>query len=301
MTTAIEWVKDKDGKSGETWNPITGCSKCSPGCKNCYAERMAKRLKAMGQPQYQNVVDNNGWTGQIEFVKGAFLKPIERKKPTTYFVNSMSDLFHEGLDGGRLWHIFHIMNSCPQHIFQILTKRSERLLELSSAIEWTENIWMGVSVENAKYIYRINHLRKTGAALKFLSLEPLLGPLPDLDLSGIDWVIVGGESGPGARPMHPNWARDIRDQCLQVDVPFFFKQWGGWSPSNPGTAKGNAPRYAGFLAEDGHFIEKISDSHSDKAYQSISYVRKKQAGSLLDGREWKEMPGGGKNATINER
>lgn len=216
----IEWTE-------RTWNPITGCTKISPGCANCYALRMAKRLKAMGQPQYQDVVDNNGWTGQIEFVKGVFLKPLERKKPTTYFVDSMSDLFHEGLNGGLLWHIFHVMHSCPQHTFQILTKRSERLLELSPAIEWTENIWMGVSVETSDYTSRINHLRETEAAIKFLSLEPLLGPLPQLNLSGIDWVIVGGESGPGARPIKARWVRDIRDQCLQAGVPFFFKSWGG--------------------------------------------------------------------------
>jgi protein gp37 len=211
--SSIEWTES-------TWNPLTGCDKISPGCKHCYAERMAKRLQAMGQPNYAN-----GF--KLTMHEHVLEKPLEWKTPQTIFVNSMSDLFHKGVPAAFIQRAFDVMLRANWHRFQVLTKRSERLLELSSVIDWSDNVWMGVSVENANYAFRIDHLRETGAKVKFLSLEPLLGPLPHLDLGGISWVIVGGESGPGARKMDEEWVKEIRNQCLSARVPFFFKQWGG--------------------------------------------------------------------------
>ena len=211
--SSIEWTKS-------TWNPVTGCTKISPGCKHCYAERMALRLQAMKQPNYAD-----GFKVAIHWQ--VLNLPLKWKKQQTIFVNSMSDLFHEGVPLSFILEVFDVMRQASWHHFQILTKRSERLAELSTELWWPENVWMGVSVENASYTFRIQHLRSIRAALKFLSLEPLLGPLPNLDLSGIDWVIVGGESGPMARPMDKAWVTDIRDQCQEAGVPFFFKQWGG--------------------------------------------------------------------------
>ncbi|MCL5882972.1 MAG: phage Gp37/Gp68 family protein [Actinobacteria bacterium] len=211
--STIEWTQ-------ATWNPVTGCTKASPGCRNCYAERMTRRLQAMGQRNYVN-----GFKPAVH--EHALSLPLHWKKPRTVFVNSMSDLFHRDIAGDFIQRVFNVMWQADWHVFQVLTKRSERLLELSGHLPWPDNIWMGVSVENADYAYRIDHLRATAAATKFLSLEPLLGPIPGLNLEGIDWVIVGGESGPGARPMDPSWVTDIRDQCAKAGVPFFFKQWGG--------------------------------------------------------------------------
>ena len=212
-TSKIEWTES-------TWNPVTGCNKVSPGCKHCYAERMAKRLKAMGQANYANGFEVTLQEHMLE-------RPLQMKKPQHIFVNSMSDLFHEKVPLEYIQRVFDVMNRASWHNFQVLTKRSERLLELSHEFDWAENIWMGVSVETETYTYRINHLRETDARIKFLSLEPLLGPLNNLDLNSIDWVIVGGESGPGARPIEEKWVIDIRDKCLKAKVPFFFKQWGG--------------------------------------------------------------------------
>jgi len=206
----IEWTES-------TWNPVTGCNKISPGCKHCYAERMALRLQAMGQPNYVAGFELSLHEHMLE-------RPLQWKKPQVIFVNSMSDLFHDDVPLSFIEKVFHVMRQANWHQFQVLTKRSERLMNLSPR---SDNVWMGVSVENADYTFRIDHLRNTGATTKFLSLEPLLGPLPDLDLSSIDWVIVGGESGPGARPMQQKWVTEIRDQCLVANVPFFFKQWGG--------------------------------------------------------------------------
>ena len=211
--SSIEWTE-------ATWNPLTGCTKVSPGCANCYAERMARRLQAMGQPNYAN-----GFNLAIhEHMLGL---PLRWRTPQMVFVNSMSDLFHEVAPEAFIQRVFDVMRRASWHTFQVLTKRSRRLLALSNAIEWPGNVWMGVSVENQAYVHRIDHLRRTDARVRFLSLEPLLGPLPHLDLSGIDWVIVGGESGPRARPMMREWVLDIRDQCLEAGIPFFFKQWGG--------------------------------------------------------------------------
>lgn len=211
--SSIEWTES-------TWNPLTGCTKVSPGCKHCYAERMAKRLHAMGQPNYAN-----GF--KLTLHPQALEIPLSWKKPQMIFVNSMSDLFHKDVPVNFIQQVFDVMRRADWHTFQVLTKRSERLLELDPQIEWPDNVWMGVSVENQDYTFRIDHLRQTHARTRFLSLEPLLGPLPRLKLHRINWAIVGGESGPGARPILEEWVIDIRDQCLKAHVPFFFKQWGG--------------------------------------------------------------------------
>jgi len=218
--SAIEWTES-------TWNPVTGCSKVSPGCAHCYAETMTRRLKAMGQPNYVN-----GF--KLTMHEHVLKVPLGWKRPRTIFVNSMSDLFHEDVSVEFIMKTFEVMRQAHWHRFQVLTKRAERLAELNLKIIWTPNIWMGVSVEDQDYTFRIDRLRETGACVKFLSLEPLLGPLPDLNLEGIDWVIVGGESGPGARPMRKEWVIDIREQCLKARVPFFFKQWGGFNKKKAG-------------------------------------------------------------------
>ena len=209
----IEWTES-------TWNPLTGCTKISPGCKYCYAERMAKRLQAMGQANYVN-----GF--KLTLHERVLEKPLSWKKPQMIFVNSMSDLFHEEVPISFIKSVFSIMKRASWHTFQVLTKRSNRLIDLDSELLWPNNVWMGVSVETSRYDYRIDDLRQCSARTKFLSLEPLLGPLPDINLRSIDWVIVGGESGPGARPMKQDWALNIRNQCHEAKVPFFFKQWGG--------------------------------------------------------------------------
>lgn len=218
--SGIEWTES-------TWNPVTGCTKVSPGCKNCYAKRMAERLQAMGQVNYANGFDLTIQPHMLEL-------PLGWKKPQAVFVNSMSDLFHEHVPTAYIREVFNVMNRAYWHRFQVLTKRAERLITLNAELKWAPNIWMGVSVENDKYRSRIDELRSTWAHLKFLSLEPLLGPLRNLNLSDIDWVIVGGESGPKARPIDPAWVTDLRDQCRQARVPFFFKQWGGKNKKKTG-------------------------------------------------------------------
>ncbi len=218
--TKIEWTQC-------TWNPVTGCSKVSPGCLNCYAERMAKRLKAMGQPNYANGFDVTCHPHTLKL-------PLTWSRPMDVFVNSMSDLFHEEVPFEFVAEVFAVMRAAHWHRFQVLTKRSERLAELAGDLPWPPNVWMGVSVENADYLWRIDDLLRVPAAVRFLSLEPLLGPVSDLDLNGIGWVIVGGESGPGARPMRPEWVTEIRGRCLREKVPFFFKQWGGVNKKRAG-------------------------------------------------------------------
>ena len=211
--STIEWTES-------TWNPLTGCTKVSPGCRNCYAERMARRLQAMGQENYAN-----GF--KLTVHEHVLNLPLRWLKPQTIFVNSMSDLFHEDVPEDFIIQAFDVMRRAHWHRFQVLTKRSRRLLELNRLLRWPSNVWMGVSVENQKYCPRIDDLRATGALVKFLSLEPLLGRIVDIDFKGIDWVIVGGESGPGARLIKEEWVTDIRDQCVASGVSFFFKQWGG--------------------------------------------------------------------------
>ena len=218
--STIEWT-------GSTWNPVTGCNKISPGCKHCYAERMAKRLKAMGSPNYADGFKLKTHEHVLEL-------PLSWKKPQNIFVNSMSDLFHKNVPLEFIQKVFDVMNRAHWHTFQVLTKRSERLFQLDKHLKWAPNIWMGVSVENQNYIKRIDHLRCTNAHIKFLSLEPLLGPINTLNLKNIDWVIVGGESGPGARPMLEEWVIDIKEDCKYQNVPFFFKQWGGVNKKKAG-------------------------------------------------------------------
>src|SRR5580704_12736041 len=211
--SGIEWTD-------ATWNPVTGCSKVSPGCKHCYAERMAHRLQSMGQANYANGFDLTLQPHMLEL-------PLSWRKPRHIFVNSMSDLFHPDVPIDYIQQAFEVMRRAPWHRYQILTKRSDRLAALEGMLDWHRSIWMGVSVESDRYVRRIDDLRMTKAHIKFLSLEPLLGPLGKLDLTHIDWVIVGGESGPHARRMNSDWVRAIRDQCVAKNVPFFFKQWGG--------------------------------------------------------------------------
>lgn len=209
----IEWTQS-------TWNPVTGCSKISPGCKNCYAERMAARLQAMGSPRYRNGFKVTLQEDLVEL-------PLEWSQPKLIFVNSMSDLFHEDVPSDFIVKVFDTMKRADWHTFQVLTKRSERLLSISPYLPFPANVWVGVSVESPQYVYRIRDLARVPAAVRFLSIEPLLAPIPRLPLRSIDWVIVGGESGPGARPMKPEWVQQVRKQCKQKHVRFFFKQWGG--------------------------------------------------------------------------
>jgi len=219
-TTKIEWTE-------KTWNPVTGCTKISHGCKNCYAERMARRLKAMGNRNYINEFKVTTHDHSLGI-------PLRWKKPQMIFVNSMSDLFHEEIPETFIHDVFSVMDQAHWHTFQVLTKRAERLAELSPRISWPKNVWMGVSVESEKYLNRIDYLRQSDATIKFISLEPLLGPVGKFDTSGIDWVIVGGESGPKARPMLEQWVVQIRDHCMAHRLPFFFKQWGGTNKKKTG-------------------------------------------------------------------
>ncbi len=218
--SSIEWTE-------ATWNPVTGCTKISAGCKNCYAERMAKRLQAMGLPQY---ADGFRLTLQRE----ALGLPYRWRKPRTIFVNSMSDLFHKSVPVEFIEEVFQVMNDCTQHQFQVLTKRPERAAQIAGRLRWSPNIWLGTSVEDERVVHRIEPLTRVPASIRFLSLEPLLGPLEELDLDDIHWVIVGGESGPKARPMERDWVMDIKEQCGAQSVPFFFKQWGGRNKKKAG-------------------------------------------------------------------
>jgi protein gp37 len=209
----IEWTEC-------TWNPVTGCTKISPGCLNCYAERMARRLCAMGQPNYRNGFRPTPHPHMLDL-------PQHWRQSRMIFVNSMGDLFHKDVPLDFIRKVFDVMQRASQHCFQVLTKRSERLAQLSPQLPWPDNVWMGVTVENGDYAFRIEDLKQTAAAIKFISFEPLIGPVSQVSLDGINWAIVGGESGPGARPMQPEWVTDIRDRCLAEEIPFFFKQWGG--------------------------------------------------------------------------
>jgi protein gp37 len=218
--SGIEWTD-------ATWNPVTGCTKISPGCKHCYAERLATRLRAMGNPRYRDGFAVTLHADQLTL-------PLRWKRSKRIFVNSMSDLYHEAVPDDFIRRVFDVMLAAPQHVFQILTKRSDRVAALASSLPWAPNVWQGVSVENADYVSRIDDLREVPAAVRFLSVEPLLGPIRDLPLALIDWVIVGGESGGRRRPVDPEWVRGIRDQCVVAHVPFFFKQWGGRTPKSGG-------------------------------------------------------------------
>jgi protein gp37 len=227
--SSIEWTE-------VTWNPVTGCDRMSAGCKNCYALTLAKRLKAMGSAKYQ--LDGHPRTSGLGFGvtihPAALAEPNRWRQPRTVFVNSMSDLFHARVPVGFIRDVFDVMTGTPQHTYQILTKRSLRLRRIADQLNWPANVWMGVSVENADAMSRVEHLREVSAAVRFLSCEPLIGPLDGLKLTGIHWVIAGGESGPNHRPMQIEWARGIRDECNRASVPFFFKQWGGRTPKSLG-------------------------------------------------------------------
>lgn len=223
-TSRIEWTE-------QTWNPVVGCTKISPGCKHCYAETMSRRLKAMGVPGYED-----GF--KLRLMPQRLSEPLRRKKPTTYFVNSMSDLFHDGVPDDYIDQVFDVIRQTPQHTYQVLTKRAERMAEYFRNREVPRNAWMGVSVENRKDgVPRIDHLRQVPARIRFLSVEPLLQDIGQIDLTSIHWVIVGGESGPKARPMQLAWVESIRQQCEDQRAAFFFKQWGGWGADGQRRAK----------------------------------------------------------------
>ncbi len=211
--TKIEWTES-------SWNPATGCSKISIGCRNCYAERLALRLQKMGQKKYKN-----GFNVTLHYDE--LYRPLKWKKPNVIFVNSMSDLFHEDIPDEFIMEVFNPMNKAYWHTFQILTKRSKRLAKIADKLNWPENIWMGVTVETSKQIFRINDLCNVPAFVRFVSMEPLLGPIHEFPYEYVDWIIVGGESGPYARPMKESWVIEIRNQCIKNGIPFFFKQWGG--------------------------------------------------------------------------
>jgi protein gp37 len=219
--SAIEWTE-------ATWNPVTGCSRVSPGCAHCYALDLAARLKRMGQPKYQQDGGRASGPGFAVTLHPQTLQvPLRWRAPRVIFVNSMSDLFHEAIPGDFIEQVFDVMRLADWHIFQVLTKRHERLSALTDQLDWPPNVWIGVSVENRRYVERADHLRRVPAAVRFISAEPLLGPLDDLNLDGIDWLIAGGESGPKHRPVRAEWVRQLRDRCIAEGVPFFFKQWGG--------------------------------------------------------------------------
>ena len=227
--SAIEWTE-------ATWNPTTGCDRTSPGCDNCYALTLAKRLKAMGQPKYQ--ADGDAGTSGPGFALTVHPDvldiPRRWREPRLIFVDSMSDLFHERVPSDFISRVFDVIAECPQHTFQLLTKRSKRMVQLVDQLRWPANLWIGVSIESDRYTFRADHLRAVPAAIRFLSVEPMLGPTPSLVLAKIDWVIAGGESGPRARPVDAEWLRQLRDKCVTNDVAFFFKQWGGRTPKHGG-------------------------------------------------------------------
>lgn len=297
--SAIEWTD-------ATWNPVLGCERVSPGCDHCYAERLsAGRLRRT--PVYAGLTEGGKWTGEVRCLPERLDEPLHWKKPRRIFVNSMSDLFHPAVLSAVherqpfLAHVFARMVAAKQHQFQVLTKRPQLMagalrhpmfkLDVNSILmtlgfsvmrggmsepdtPWPSNLWLGTSIESDRYAFRADHLRNTPAAVRFLSLEPLLGPLPSLDLTGIDWVIVGGESGPDARPMHPTWVRQLRDRCVERKVPFLFKQWGEWAPSLVPLRRPNVDT-PGFEERQGEVLRHIG---------------KKAAGRVLDGRTWDQYP-----------
>lgn len=301
MTTAIEWTRNADGTRGETWNPTLGCSRVSPGCDGCYAIGVAHRAM---QPAHEGLTikrpgERTDWTGEVRCLPERLDVPLRRRKPTTFFVDSMSDLFHPKVPVEFIAAVWRTMDRAEQHTFQVLTKRPQGMALVLNAkdLDWAfaaevanpwplDNVWLGTSIESDRYFWRADHLRATPAAVRFLSLEPLLGPLPSLDLTGIDWVIVGGESGPGARPMHPDWVRDIRDRCVAAGVPFFFKQWGHWGRREdcPATWKTGIWLYPDGSTSTG--VLSTGRPHGAAMFP----LGKKVAGRHLDGRTWDEMP-----------
>jgi protein gp37 len=271
--SGIEWTE-------ATWNPTTGCDRTSPGCDHCYALTLARRLKAMGNAKYSRDGDprTSGPGFGLTTHPDQLELPRRWKTPRTIFVNSMSDLFHPDVPDSFIADVFSVISETPQHTYQLLTKRSQRMRRLLDDWRLPTNLWLGVSIESNRYAFRADHLRETPAKVKFVSAEPLLGPLNELDLDGIDWVIAGGESGRGARPMHPSWAASLRDRCNEKGVSFFFKQWGAWAPVDEGT------RLAVAVPES---------SHTDDLRSQVVHMRqvgKGVAGRRLDGRTWDDMP-----------
>lgn len=264
--SSIQWTE-------ATWNPVTGCDKVSPGCAHCYAETFAERFRGVGGHPYEQGFDLKLWPDRLNL-------PLQWKRPRRIFVNSMSDLFHEDVPDTFIREVFAVMERATWHTFQILTKRHRRLGGLARELPWPPNVWIGVSVENRRYVNRADSLRTVPASVRFISAEPLLGPLEGLDLSGLQWVIAGGESGPSARPMHPRWAIDLRDQCRSSGVPFFFKQWGAFAPLQdlPSGAQGR--------------VVTVRDSRSTERWDLVSLRRvgKGRAGRTLEGRTWDEYP-----------
>ena len=292
--TKIEWAD-------QVWNPVVGCSLESPGCTNCYAMKMANRLQAMAEAgnaaldhyrgTTQQVKGKAVWTGKLGFSEAALLAPLRRKKATRYFVNSMSDLFHEHVSDAFIAEVWRVMRATPWHSYQILTKRPERMAELLAQTDWDvlPNVWLGTSVEDAAVAHRIDHLRRVPAAIRFISFEPLIGPVGDIDLTNIHWAIVGGESGPNARPMDTDWARSLRDQCAAARVAFFFKQHGEWIGVDTLTAE---------QREDAGDLNLL---RADPLTGSV-WLGKKAAGHLLDGIEHNQFPATGEEgAAVDEQ
>jgi protein gp37 len=312
--STIEWT-------GHTWNPTVGCSRVSPGCTACYAIGVAHRAM---QPAHEGLTikrpgERPDWNGTVRCLPERLDIPLRRRKPTTYFVDSMSDLFHADVPAEFIASVFATMAASRRHTYQLLTKRPQRMAAWVGAVQPSEkwwshdgnkaskggvyiadvldpwplpNVWLGTSIESDRYAFRADHLRATPAAVRFLSLEPLLSPLPSLDLSGIDWVITGGESGPGARPMHPDWVRDIRDRCVAAGIPFFMKQWGQFAPlaDHPGAYVGSVKGgHVGFNGEWSSPTARIWGTNHPPEF--MVGLGKKAAGRLLDGRTWDEMPG----------
>ena len=302
MATKIEWTNFLPGYKGESWNPIIGCSKISPGCADCYAEKMAMRLQHMKSTSYyydvllmKAINGKDGWAGNTQFIESQLEKPLKWKKPRVVFVCSMGDLFHETVNFQEIVEVMHVISKCPQHIFIILTKRPHMMDEFftNCAInpyEKLPNIWLGVTAENQDQANkRIPVLIQIPAAKKFVSIEPMLGEI-DINewINTIDWVIVGGESGSNARPMHPDWIRTIRDQCKESDTPFFFKQWGEWLQVGSCCNSEDFPLY-------GLRKVQILDLQGKKNIEGINAcymmkVGKKKAGRMLDGKEYNEYP-----------
>ncbi len=308
--TKIEWTQGPDGSPGKVWNPVTGCTKVSPGCDNCYAETVTNRF-------------HGGHFEVVRLHSNRLDEPLHWKKPRMIFTCSMGDLFHSAVPWDFIFKVFEVMRKCPQHTFQILTKRPGRMAYFAdwiegSIIDWPSNVWAGTSVESAKYLPRLDVLARVPAKVRFVSVEPLLGPvdlkpwlqclecghpkwshqddlrtiIPGHYFNGLSWVIVGGESGPKARPAHPDWIRQIRDDCQAAGVPFFLKQWGEWTPGE------NVERTQGIVRTASWFIDQWSYDREDLAYEDgliddepdLYRVGKKAAGAVLDGREWREMP-----------
>ena len=275
--SSIEWTE-------ATWNPVTGCDRVSAGCDNCYALAFAKRLKAMGSPHYQTDGDpvSSGPGFALRVHRDALDVPYRWRTPRVIFVNSMSDLFHPEVPDSFIAEVFAVMADTPRHKYQVLTKRSQRLARLAASITWPDNVWMGVSVETERYAFRVRHLRSVPAAVRFVSAEPMLGPLESIVLRDVDWVIAGGESGHKARPMHPQWVGDLRDRCLQDGVAFFFKQWGAWAPYD---GDGSSP-----VTADGTVLVDTAGAEVLNGAVSMRRLSKSAAGRLLDGRTWDQMP-----------